>query len=149
MADLDDQIKAAIVEHDLDEMARLLKAVNEAKQALSILDRYLQGAIYDTMEAKHRLVGGVGALERQRPGKTARTDSEALLSRLLTRAVVDPESGEMLVDTATVARIENALSKALPITASLGWRHGGLDELGVEWRDLHTTEPGPKSVRLL
>lgn len=131
---------AAIV---LDELRKL--AVD-----LATLTRDFEAAMYDLMGEKRVEIDGVGVLERSRASSQERFDSEYLLDQVVRSAVVDADTGEILVPSEVLAVLTASLKAALPVTPSLGWRKTGLSEvLGDAWKDHHSRVAGRKTVRII
>lgn len=145
LAGLLDEVLAA--DGDVAALARILRLVADLKADLAALDREVQAALFDAMPGRHRVVAGVGTLERATATKLDRFDSERLLDDVLAVAFTDPSTGEVF-DPSVRARVRAVLEQVLPITPSLGWRRAGLTELGVDWRSLHSSEKGAKTVHL-
>ncbi len=130
--------------------AIVLDELNKLARDLAVLVADFETAMYDLMGEKHVEIDGVGVLERSRAASQERFDSEYLLDQVVQAAVVDAETGEILVPSELLAVLTAHLKAALPVTPSLGWRKTGLSEvLGDSWKDHHSRVAGRKKVRII
>ena len=148
LADLDTLVDAAKSDRDLGTLAEVLRITGRIKTEAGALDRDVSRAAAALMVKKHQLTEH-GMLERSKQSVTHGYDSEALLSRVLDRVLVDGETGERLQLTAEEAlnRAYDLLVAVAPFTASTGWRRTALDAAGVDYEYLHSTDGGEMRAR--
>lgn len=79
--------------------------------------------------------------------KSSRTawDSESLLDRVVTAAVIGDGNGELPSEETrrVVDRVLAALKAVVPFTSSLGWRKTSLRDMGIDPTDYSETDPEP------
>jgi hypothetical protein len=113
---------------DWESLLHGLVAFKKFKANLDILIRAIEDDVAANLPEKKMAVEGIGLVERK-SATTRRWDSEGLLQYMV-RDVLDPErTGEVNYDR--MWDLIEALKKALPFTASLGWRVTALKELGM------------------
>lgn len=155
-----DHQRAALAEAgDLEGLAHGLHAIREVQRKLSVLISQTDGDVSRlVLERKGPVtIEGLGSLETHRRSTRTRWDSERLFGLLVDRicdeGFVDPHTGEMVGDPATARRIADGLRErlaaAVPLTASMGWRVGGLKAAGIDPNDFREQEHGPYTTRIL
>lgn len=106
--------------------------VNEARKVKADLDAFVRECeenVAALMPSKKETIDGLGVIEK-RTASSRKWDSEGLLKDLVRRNL-DPEgTGEITLER--VFDLIEALKKALPLTASLGWRVTPLKEDGYD-----------------
>lgn len=156
-----DRQRADLAEQgDLESLAWGLTAIREMQRKLSMLERQTDGDVARLVrshEDRQVFVDGLGTLEVHRRSTKVRWESERLFGLLVDgiadEAVVDTETGEKRGDPATAGRIADLLRErlaaCLPLTASMGWRVGGLKAAGVDPDTYREREIGPDTVRIV
>lgn len=115
------------------------------KANLDTLIRAIEDDVCEIMPGKKQAVEGVGLLEK-RSMNSRKWDSEGLLQYMV-RDVLDPDrTGEVNYDR--MWDLIEALKKALPFTASLGWRVTALRELGMPVDNFCETTYGRQSLTI-
>jgi hypothetical protein len=132
-------------DRDWQSLAHGLKALREFKANLDIVIRAVEDDVAAHMPEKKIPLEGVGLLER-RAANQRRWDSEGLLQYMV-RDVLDPDhTGEVNYDR--MWDLIEALKKAIPFTASLGWRVTALKELNMPVDLFSETTPGRLTVTI-
>lgn len=155
-----DRQRAALAEAgDLEGLAHGLHAIREVQRKLSMLISQTDGDVSRlVLERKGPVtIEGLGSLETHRRSTRTRWDSERLFGLLVDRicdeGFVDPHTGEMVGDPATARRIATGLRErlaaAVPLTASMGWRVGGLRAAGIDPNQFREQEHGPYTTRII
>lgn len=157
-----DEHRAALAEAgDLDALAYGLHDLREIRKRLDMLISLTDGdvskLVLERPKGETVTVEGLGALETKRRSTRTRWDSERLFGLLVDRicdtAVVDPHTGERKGDPATAARIADLLREhlaaAVPLTASMVWRVGGLKAAGLDPAQFREQEHGPYTTRII
>ena len=124
-----DQRRAELAEQrDWQSLAHGLRTLRDFKANLDTLIRAIEDDVAAHMPEKKIALEGVGLLER-RAVMQRKWDSEGLLQYMV-RDVLDPDrTGEVNYDR--MWDLIEALKKAIPFTASLGWRVTALKELNM------------------
>jgi hypothetical protein len=131
--------------NDWQNLAYGLDAFRAFKANLDTLIRAIEDNVAETMPGKKQAVDGLGLLEK-RSATSRRWDSEGLLQYMV-RDVLDPDrTGEVNYDR--MWDLIEALKKALPFTASLGWRVTALKELGMPVDNFCETTYGRQTITI-
>lgn len=156
-----DRQREALAEHgDLESLAWGLTAIREMQRKLSMLERQTDGDVARLVRDhadRSPFIDGLGTLEVHRRSTKVRWESERLFGLLIDaiadEAIVDTETGEMVGDPTTAraitALLRERLAACLPLTASMGWRVGGLKAAGVDPETYREREIGPDTVRIV
>ena len=155
-----DHQRATLAEEgDLEGLAHGLHAIREVQRKLSVLISQTDGDVSRlVLERKGPVtIEGLGSLETHRRSTRTHWDSERLFGLLVDRicdeGFVDPHTGEMVGDPATARRIATGLRErlaaAVPLTASMGWRVGGLKAAGIDPNQFREQEHGPYTTRII
>ena len=157
-----DRQRATLAEEgDLEGLAHGLHAIREVQRKLAVLISQTDGDVSRLVLARPKgetvTIEGLGSLETHRRSTRTRWDSERLFGLLVDRicdeGFVDPHTGEMVGDPATARRIATGLRErlaaAVPLTASMGWRVGGLKAAGIDPSQFREQEHGPYTTRIL
>jgi hypothetical protein len=130
------------------EIAALWNDLDAAARDMAALRHDLDTALFDVLDEKVVVLPGIGTYERGFASTKERFEADRLLELVLTRAAIDAETGERVIDEEAIARVRTVLETCLPITPSLGWRKTGLTAtVGDMWKGLHSRERGRKTVR--
>jgi hypothetical protein len=130
---------------DWQSLAHGLRALRDFKANLDTLIRAIEDDTAANMPEKKIALEGVGLLER-RAANQRKWDSEGLLQYMV-RDVLDPDrTGEVNYDR--MWDLIEALKKAIPFTASLGWRVTALKELNMPVNMFCETTPGRLTVTI-
>jgi hypothetical protein len=142
-----DDIRAELAEQgDWLALAHGLDSFKRMKAELDILIRGIEDDCVRHLPHKKVVVEGFGTLER-RSTTSRKWDSEGLL-RYMVRDVLDPDrTGE--IDYDRIWTLVEALQKALPLTASLGWRVTALKELNMPVDSFSETSYGRQTITIL
>jgi hypothetical protein len=126
---LADQQRAKLADAgDWQSLAYGLAAFRDFKANLDTLMRAIEDDVAAHLPEKKVVVDNFGTIER-RSATSRRWDSEGLLQYMV-RDVLDPDhTGEVNYDR--MWDLIEALKKALPFTASLGWRVTALKDLNM------------------
>lgn len=106
--------------------------VNEARKIKADLDTFVRECeenVAALMPNKKEAIDGLGVIEK-RTTSSRKWDSESLLKDLVRRNLDPDGTGEITLER--VFNLIEALKKALPLTASLGWRVTPLREDGYD-----------------
>lgn len=157
-----DRQRAELAEQgDLEGLAHGLHALREINRKLTILISQTDGDVSALVLARPKgetvTIDGLGSLETHRRSTRTRWDSERLFGLLVDRicdeGFVDPHTGELVGDPATARRIADGLRErlaaAVPLTASMGWRVGGLKAAGLDPNEFREQEHGPYTTRVI
>lgn len=132
-------------EGDWASLAHGLAAFRAFKTNLDILIRSIEDDVAANLPSKKVALEGVGVIER-RSSTSRKWDSEALLAYMV-RDILDPDrTGEVNYDR--MWDLIEALKKALPFTASLGWRVTALKELGMPIDNFCQTTYGRQAITI-
>lgn len=136
---------------DLDALAHGLHAARQIRQRLGLLIDLIDADVSRLNLARPRgelaIIDGLGTLETKRRSTRTRWDSDLLFGVLIDHicgAALDPDTGERIGD-----RLRDALAAALPLTASMGWRVGGLKAAGIDPDQYREREHGPHTTRII
>lgn len=157
-----DRQRAELAEQgDLEGLAYGLHAIREVQRKLAMLISQTDGdvsrLVLERPKGETVVIDGLGSLETKRRSTRTKWESERLFGLLVDRicdeGFVDPHTGEMVGDPATAKRIADGLRErlaaAVPLTASMGWRVGGLKAAGIDPNDFREQEHGPYTTRIL
>lgn len=141
-----DDMRAELAEQgDWLALAYGLASFKKMKAELDVLIRGIEDDCAAHLPSKKVVVEGLGVLER-RSTTTRKWDSEGLL-RYMVRDVLDPDhTGEISYDR--IWELVEALQKALPLTASLGWRVTALKELNMPVDTFSETSYGRQTITI-
>lgn len=121
-----------------------LVPVQQVLGDLRELEKLVKQLIAKTIPEKRVTVEGVGTVERRKAATRKQWDSEELLRKIMVRALVDEQTGE--VPSSPMVAVDIVMQEVLacvPITGSLGWRVTALKDRGFdpdEWCE--TTDNG-------
>lgn len=150
LADLQTTLEAAVHDRDVAVVAQLTKLLVMVGRDYQTLRLGSERALGELAGGRYVEVVGVGMVERSKSGTTHAFDSVALLDRVLDRARVDCETGEVITDPdALLASVKATLTAVAPFTTSTGWRRTALAELGIPFDDLHTSSGGDLVGRVI
>lgn len=126
-------------------LAHGLDSFKKMKAELDTLIRSIEDDCAAHLPQKKVVVVGFATLER-RSTTSRKWDSEGLL-RYMVRDVLDPDhTGEINYDR--IWDLVEALQKALPFTASLGWRVTALKELNMPVDSFCETSYGRQTITI-
>lgn len=147
--DLVDHVQHALDDGDVEELGKLHVLCSKLRQQLSDIARDVEVRLAEVMPDKVLELPGLPVMERRRGTDRKRWASEDLLSLIVSRAIIDPETGELLSDPVVLrSRIEDEVRACMPVTGSLGWRVTALRERGIEPDEFCETSPGRTSVQI-
>jgi hypothetical protein len=145
LLDADDMREELAEQGDWLSLAHGLDSFKRMKAELDILIRAIEDDCAAHLPQKKVVVEGFATLER-RSTTSRKWDSEGLL-RYMVRDVLDPDhTGEINYDR--IWDLIEALQKALPLTASLGWRVTALKELNMPVDSFSETSYGRQTITI-
>lgn len=149
IAQLDTQRSELAEAGDIDSLAHGLAQVRQILGDLRTLASGIEDDVVALMPAKTYTVEGVGTLERRRGSDRKRWQSDDLVTRLVTEALVD-ENGEVRHSTPVegAAAAVGVLLACAPFTASMGWRVTALRDHGIDPDEWCEVTPGRTSVQI-
>lgn len=118
---------------DWESLIRGLEPLQQILGDLRGIERSVKVWIAETMPERRVSVPGVGTVERKAQITRRNWDSEELLRKLVVRALVDPETGE--IPSSPMDAVERVLSEiraCVPFTGSTAWRVGPLRDRGFD-----------------
>ena len=129
--------------------ANLLAEVRFLIGKLRDLDALIVSELLPLMDAKTVDVPGVGLLEAKRQRTKVQWDSDALRRVVQQRALLSP-NGEVLHVSPIDAghAVGDAFAQVLGMTASTGWRVGGLVALGIDPDEYRSSDWGDTKVTI-
>jgi hypothetical protein len=128
---MDDYRKDLAEAQDWESLCYGLTNLIDFKQNLAALVETIQHDIYDLMPDKKQVVEGLGTFEKRR-SNSKKWESERLLNDIVSHHL---NNGTGEITPSTVFNLVEDLKKAMPITASLGWRTGALKEMQIDIDD--------------
>lgn len=144
---------------DLEGLAHGLHAIREVRQKLDLLISQTDADVsrLNRETGGNAEIPGLGMLETKRRSTKQRWKSDRLYGRLVdslvSQAVVDPDTGEIVGDERTAARmallLRERLASCLPLTPSMQWRIGGLKDAGIDPDDWRTRERGNWTTHII
>lgn len=140
LVDIEDAAEAMKALDDHAELAGLLDAVSGLRKEAQVLERSVEQKLVEVLPEWSTTVEGVGVITKRAVFSGERWESEALLKRIVSRALFDPETGAVRYDSPTEA-VDGVLSEllaCLPVTASTRWRVGALTERGIGAADFRS-----------
>lgn len=154
----DDQRKALVETGDLTNLAHGLHQLRDITRKVSMLERQTDGDVARLVrtEGKRAEIPGLGTVEVHRRSTKTKWESDRIYGRLVDAianlATIDPDTGEVIGDADTAERmahlLREILAPCLPLTASMGWRVGGLKEAGIDPNTYREQEYGPDTARI-
>lgn len=156
----DRDLDTLLADGDHEAIAHGLADLRDMQRKLSMLERRADGGLAKILRdrgEKRTEIDDLGILEVHRRSQRVRWESERLfgllVDRLRSQALApDPVTGEVGDDrTASlmVNLMRDVLAPCLPLTASTGWRIGGLKAAGVDPEQYREREIGPDTVRII
>ena len=128
-----DDVAALVEAGDWETLIRGLEPLQQVLGDLRIVEQQVKRGIADTMPERRVTVEGVGTVERKAKVSRKNWDSDELLRKLIARAILDSETGELPSSPIVAADlILQELRAVMPITGSLGWRVTALRERGID-----------------
>lgn len=141
----DDMRAELALQGDTQQLLEGLEYLKTIKRDLDTLIRATEDDIVRLMDDKKMTFDGIGVVEKKATiGR--KWDSEGLMKHLV-RSTLDPDgSGEITLSA--VFELIESLTRALPLTASLGWRVTELEKLGVPADEFCTKSYGRTSLTI-
>lgn len=134
---------------DGETIARAIPLLKALYGDLATLIRSCEDDVVAWMPDRKVEIDGLGVLERKKATDRRQWDSERLLG-IVARIALDPDAtGEIPADPIEVLdRLTEAITKAMPITGSLGWRVTALREMGLDPDDYCEATPGRVGLQI-
>jgi len=128
-----DDAAALVQAGDWEALVRGLEPLQQVLGDLRMLEQQVKRGIADTMPERRVTVEGVGTVERKAKTTRRNWDSDELLRKIISGAILDEQTGELPSSPMVAADlILQELRAVMPITGSLGWRVTALRERGID-----------------
>lgn len=133
IADMMDDATELAKAGDWEALIRGLEPLQQVLSDLRLLESTVKQHIADTLPERMVTVEGVGTVERVSKTTRRNWDSEELLRKIVSMALVDPETGE--IPSSPVEAVDKVIDEVravVPFTGSTGWRVGELRKRGID-----------------
>lgn len=142
IADMIDDAAALAEQGDWESLIRGLGPLQEVLGDLKLLESSVKQYIAETLPERQVTVQGVGTVEKLKKTTRKNWDSEELLRKIVSNALVNPETGE--IPSSPMQAVDDVMTEVkacVPFTGSTSWRVGALKDRGFdpdEWCEQNT-----------
>jgi hypothetical protein len=150
IGDMYEQAASLAEQDDWESLIRGLGPLQQILGDLRLLESRVKTYIADTMPERRVTVEGVGTVEKLKKVTRRNWDSDELLRKIVSRAIVDEETGEIPSSPLeAVDMVVNEIRACVPFTGSTGWRVGALRDRGFDPDEWCEENPDGYSIKFI